>query len=402
MGQEIPNCSSCLKKKDNDEFLANTGGGTDVSQHSNIINEKPIIKTQSKISSFKHLNLFNNLINLAINPQQSKREILIQKMYRGYKMRNLFTKSLKSSLIEEEKQFITTQLSQYEQKYNVIIKNLNKIFQTKFKFLTKPQPTQDDNKKTLFNCKLLIRQKDNITTLFRGKTNINLEYEGNGELYSSKGYKLEGEFKNGEFTGYGKMYTIEGDLLEGHFISGKLEGDGHKVSLDLTIYTGKFKNGFREGKGVEETPEHIYTGEFKGDNKHGQGKVKYKLYKDIYQGEFKDNAITGYGLYIWENHHTYQGELVNGKMHGKGLYKWPEGGEYEGEYVNGIKEGKGIFTWEDGKIFKGPFTNGKPHGKGILIFNDTQIDVEFVNGKLNKDILQKCTSNVKTKKTVKK
>ena len=89
-------------------------------------------------------------------------------------------------------------------------------------------------------------------------------------------------------------------------------------------------------------------------------------------------------------------------MHGKGLYKWPEGGEYEGEYVNGIKEGQGIFTWEDGKIFKGPFTNGKPHGKGILIFNDTQIDVEFVNGKLNKDILQKCTSNVKTKKTVKK
>ena len=73
---------------------------------------------------------------------------------------------------------------------------------------------------------------------------------------------------------------------------------------------------------VEETNEHIYEGDFKYDKKNGNGKLTYKLLKDTYEGEFKDNNITGVGFYTWVNKDTYNGSFLNGKMHGKGLYKW--------------------------------------------------------------------------------
>ena len=72
-------------------------------------------------------------------------------------------------------------------------------------------------------------------------------------------------------------------------------------------------------------------------------------------------------------------------MHGRGIYKWPDGGEYEGEYIHNIKEGQGVFKWASGRIFKGPFVNGKPHGKGVLTIDNTNYDVEFIEGKLKKN-----------------
>ena len=377
MGQELPSCSACLKKNQNDEFLANTGG-TDVSQQSNTLNNKNPIQT--KLSNFKHLRIFNNIIPFAKENNNKISEVYIQKVFRGCQMRKKFKASIKDSLIKEENEFISTQISEYENKFKTLILELNKIYNAKFNSNKQSKKNSVVNK--LINCRLLITQKENETFLYIGTTTFDLLYEGNGVLYSSKGYKYQGEFSNGEINGYGRMYTLEGDLFEGNFIKGLLEGEGKKVSNDLTVYKGNFIHSKREGEGSEETPEHIYIGQFKNDQKFGQGKVKYKLYKDVYQGEFKNNAINGYGLYIWENKHTYQGDFLNGKMHGKGVYKWPEGGEYDGEYVNGIKEGKGVFTWEDGRIFKGPFTNGKPNGKGILIINEIELEVEFNKGKL--------------------
>lgn len=134
--------------------------------------------------------------------------------------------------------------------------------------------------------------------------------------------------------------------------------------------------------GIDETNEHVYQGNFKHDKKEGMGKLEYKTIKDVYEGEFKDNNITGHGFYIWANQDQYTGLFLNGKMHGKGIYRWPDGGEYEGDYKHNIKEGKGRFKWSNGKIYEGPFKNGKPHGIGKLFINNVPYDVEFKEGKL--------------------
>ena len=115
--------------------------------------------------------------------------------------------------------------------------------------------------------------------------------------------------------------------------------------------------------------------------RNGQGTLTYLKIGRKYKGEFKNNEITGYGYFIYENKETYKGDFVNEKKEGKGIYNWPDGREYDGEYKNDIREGKGTFKWASGVMFKGKFHKGKPIGKGILINKNSMKDVEFKKGK---------------------
>jgi len=53
--------------------------------------------------------------------------------------------------------------------------------------------------------------------------------------------------------------------------------------------------------------------------------------------------------------------------------------------VDNLKKGKGIFKWPTGKIYKGTFSEGSPHGIGTLKVEDQEQEVEFINGKINKE-----------------
>ena len=116
-----------------------------------------------------------------------------------------------------------------------------------------------------------------------------------------------------------------------------------------------------------------------------------KISGDIYEGNFKDDLFDGEGHYIYKTSgQEYTGEYKNGLMHGKGLYEWSQGEYYRGSFVNGKKEGNGEMHWADGRSFIGPFINGRPQGIGIY---DNGInykgEVEFINGKLNRDYISK-------------
>ena len=85
----------------------------------------------------------------------------------------------------------------------------------------------------------------------------------------------------------------------------------------------------------------------------------------MYDGDFKDNMITGKGVYTWTDGRVYKGDWFNNKMHGKGFFTWVDGRTYQGNYVEDRKEGKGEFTWPDGRKYQGDWLNGKQHGNGI-------------------------------------
>lgn len=64
----------------------------------------------------------------------------------------------------------------------------------------------------------------------------------------------------------------------------------------------------------------------------------------------------------------FEGEWKNNKMEGYGVFTWPDGRRYEGEYIDDKKEGKGIFYWyliyyylfrPDGRKYEGDWKNGK-------------------------------------------
>ena len=247
--------------------------------------------------------------------------------------------------------------------------------------------------------KLLVLTYNKLPSFYVGEVGIDNSLHGKGILTQCDGTKYNGTFERGAFTGVGQMFNNKGVLFEGYFTKGKLDGRATKKSLNGCLYIGDFVNGVIEGNGKEECKEYLYEGQFAKNKKHGKGKIIYKQTGDIYEGEFREDAITGDGIYKWANGESYKGTVLNGKMHGKGLYKWPDGGEYEGDYNNNLKEGKGRFKWANGKIFEGEFRNGKPNGKGVLTTNNKEYNVIFKNGKLNGKISQLSESEEGTRRS---
>ena len=412
MGQEIEKCT-CLRKGIIDDVITADLNNNNLStlkegNHVTFADQKKTKPRVSKLKIFQGLINFNFMNN---NSNNKKPEVTIQKIYKGYLYRKNFPE-LKSRMIQEEEIYISSLKKEY---ISTIIQSSLKLYKDKtkdekiqkfytendndiekFKTADKPQNLK------LYSTKLLRKIYDGCPSIYIGQTDISYEQYGEGTLYTTLGVMYKGTWVRGEFTGWGQYVDQEGNCFEGMFSNGVLNGKGIKISQNGALYIGQFSNFHKDGIGREETEEHIYEGQYQNDKKKGQGKLSYKNCKDVYQGEFTDNNITGYGFYIWDNKHTYLGDFVNGKMHGKGLYKWPDGSEYEGEYINNIKEGKGSFKWEDGRTFKGSFKKGRPHGVGKLTFKGIEIDAEFVNGKLKGDLkemfIQKQKELMKNKK----
>ena len=250
-------------------------------------------------------------------------------------------------------------------------------------------------KKILLYCLGYFSNFSKIESLYTGYLDTKFKYNGMGKLYFKNGAEYEGFFNNGKLNGWGRYTDKLGNCYEGLFLNGTLTGKGVEIRPDekgkSILYEGDFKKFIKEGFGTETCEEYVYEGGFKDNVKHGQGKLHYKNTSDVYEGEFTNGSITGYGYYTWDNKHSYLGDFVDGKMHGSGLYKWPDGSEYKGEYVENIKEGQGEFKWKDGRVYKGPFVRGKPHGKGVLVVKDITIEGTFINGKFDgnlKEILK--------------
>ena len=373
--------SSPVNKKNLKEFVS---GKTQTQNESSFQKNKQINPLCSSINS--------QLINTATskftesNNNDNYKITLIQSVFRGYIYRKNY-KFIKQKQIQETNQLLTEFIEQYT-KLN--LKRAESLIGTKFDINGYKLYYNDENEINklfnynygqIFNTKLLIISGI-IPSFYTGQVNINNQRHGFGMLLKNDGSKYEGHWKNNIFNGWGRFIDYDGTLIECNFINGKANGKGMKKTLNGLLYIGDFIDNLKDGNGKEETNEHIYEGEFKKDKKNGNGKLIYKLLNDYYEGEFKDNCITGVGFYTWKNKDTYKGTFVNGKMHGKGFYKWPDGGEYYGEYVNNIKEGNGKFKWSNGRIFEGQFKKGKPHGFGKLKIGNMEFKVEFNNGKL--------------------
>ena len=235
--------------------------------------------------------------------------------------------------------------------------------------------------------------------LYKGELDKNKRPMGFGALYTEKGEKYEGNFNKGKLFGLGRYINEEGTCYEGIFNKNKIISKAKIIKFNENgkkiTYFGEISDLKKNGKGQEESEEFKYTGEFFQDLRHGHGLLEFLENGDIYEGDFNMGEMTGKGIYIWKNKQIYDGDFVKSIKHGKGKYKWPDGYEYEGDYNNGIREGNGIYKWKDGRIYKGQFKDGKPHGKGILTYKGKSFNIEYINGKPNKDIKELLHENEK-------
>ena len=196
--------------------------------------------------------------------------------------------------------------------------------------------------------------------VYDGETRDDL-FHGEGTLTWPDGRYYEGAFREGRLHGHGKLVDRRGCVQEGQFVDGVLHGQG-QFTCDEATWQGRFE----QGELVE-------------------GSVSYTE-GGSYQGEFRDFAPHGQGLWVTEAGQHYEGRFENGELV-EGRYRDEEGYQYEGQFRYFSFHGQGTLTRPDGVVIRGEFENGYAHGNGTRTRpaeGDAQAQVEkgyFVRGR---------------------
>lgn len=162
-----------------------------------------------------------------------------------------------------------------------------------------------------------------------------------------------------------------------------LNGIGRMVFLNEDgvdkIYNGQWRNDYMTGRGTMKFSNgDIYEGDFVVNKMSGHGKMTYNN-GDVYDGNWANDSPNGIGTYTYDVSHVlpghydrakYEGNFVNGKFHGQGRMEYTHGEVYEGEWANDNMNGFGKKKFHDGSTYEGNLVNGIIHGQGTMIFQD--------------------------------
>ena len=164
---------------------------------------------------------------------------------------------------------------------------------------------------------------------------------GFGTLRISSNSRYEGYFKNKKYEGKGTLYYSNGDRYEGEFANNLPDGFGIRISQSGTANGGKWAAGSLQ----EPDPEIRFAKEcLRGDCKNGPSKLRdYK--GRIYEGQFKNYQLEGYGTIQYPNGDHYDGLFQKGLPHGKGTYFYKNGHTDAGDWKNGHFQNANIRTW---------------------------------------------------------
>lgn len=90
-----------------------------------------------------------------------------------------------------------------------------------------------------------------------------------------------------------------------------------------------------------------------------------------YEGAWKQDQITGSGIYRWYDGSVYEGNFLEGRPHGHGKFTWPEGSSYDGMWAQGEMTGQGTFF----NKFTGISTHGVFHRNSIRTHEGVWYDI---------------------------
>ena len=90
----------------------------------------------------------------------------------------------------------------------------------------------------------------------------------------------------------------------------------------------------------------------------------------MYDGQWLDNKISGFGIYLWSDGRKFYGQWSENDMHGCGIYIYADNVRYDGQFINDKKQGFGAYQWTDGRKYEGWWFKGKQHGLGTYYDNN--------------------------------
>lgn len=148
----------------------------------------------------------------------------------------------------------------------------------------------------------------------------------------------------------------------------EFSAEGKFIYPNKTIYIGQYrqlKTGvkIKEGKGKLIQPGSVIIIEKGKENRNKYQTNDALIGTEYYDGEWKDDKMDGYGVYLYSNGDRYEGYWKEGMQHGKGKYTFTDGRCYEGEWQMHKMHGTGGFTCLDKNAnFSGEFRGGNYNG----------------------------------------
>jgi hypothetical protein len=189
-------------------------------------------------------------------------------------------------------------------------------------------------------------------------------------------------------NGFGTYYYGDGKMVyTGNFKGGRKNGQGELIFKGEYKYVGEWKDGRRSGKGVAYYDNGwIYDGFWLNDTYSGQGKlVTGGSANGIREGEFKDGYLISGKDISWGE--TKEGNFVDTYLNGKGTIYYSNGDRYVGFFKKGSKTGKGTIYYKNGDKYEGAFDKyDKFTGEGKFTYaNGATKEGEWLNGQLIKE-----------------
>lgn len=112
----------------------------------------------------------------------------------------------------------------------------------------------------------------------------------------------------------------------------------------------------------------------------------------VYEGYWRDDTMTGGGVYRWSDGSCYEGSFNNGQMHGYGKFTWPEGSVYDGTWQFNEMRGQGRFD----SGFDGDFSQGHFHRNCFRQHDGRWLDVYRIREQLRAQKLKISTVDPQT------
>ncbi len=185
----------------------------------------------------------------------------------------------------------------------------------------------------------------------------------NGKIAYSDGSEYQGALDGFVRSGIGTLSYANGDIYTGEWKNDEIHGQGKfEYHASSDIYEGNIEGGKKSGfgkytyKSLQE-PNTVYEGNYENDLPNGQGKLTF-YDGSVYEGSFVDGTRQGQGKHTFANGDVYEGEFWGGRIHGQGKYSYACGDVYEGQFEHGVIEGQGKYTWANGRDYTGNFKGG--------------------------------------------
>ena len=248
---------------------------------------------------------------------------------------------------------------------------------------THQYPTQNltvnDNQRNLSNSTYNTKQNNNINNEINFNQNMDkiIDNSQMGILKDKKSSRNKYNCNSGlnDETNITDKKTTAADYLNNKLSScnhfSKNSNQISNFSQMQGFYRGGKINGIKEGFGINILSNNSqYIGYHKNNKAHGVG--KYIDGNVIYEGEFENNAVNGYGIFCNNSEMSYEGYWVNNYQEAYGIESWRDGSTYMGQYSHGKKNGIGTYTWSDGTKYEGEWKNNNFEGYGIYYFSNSK------------------------------